>query len=977
MTKILKSIKHSNMSNISLPLWVAMFCYSTVVGLLFQKLLLPAIPSLHAGHGLMSNDAIYFHHVAEAMAAHIQDFGWSWDAIWSDRPGARGNVTLLAILYALFGPDPSLILPINAAFHATSGMLLYLIVQLLYPGRVGQIAGVVAALLFVTFPSGINWYAQVHKDGYAIAGTLLVLYAWLRFMDQRVDKKSVGWFVLGSLIGITLIVFVRPYNMMFLALATGVWLFAATVFSLFRRQWKKEWKYLLSLALMWGFFASIAMAVITNASDVSNGYAHWTGTQSSQSSQVCSEWTWESSDVLPGGIEKFIEKAARTRAGLICASYDAASTLDRDQLPNSVAGAIAYMPRALEIALLAPFPDTWLPPTSMARLVGSLEILVWYILIPGFLLALYKMRSDGMLFCLVFALCYLAVYGFTIGNLGTLHRIRFPFLFIFMSVGVLGWVYALSGSDFVRRRIIPLFSRRPVVHVHAESLLSEEEKVEKHHETGVLRKKAVGGGILVSLITVLSFVGFFFRDVMMANTYGFGSQIDAFFIAMLIPMFFVNVFGQSFGATSVSVYMQERQRSEQNGSEVARYLAYKVTMSLLITCVLLALVAPVVVSLLGWNFTAKTLELTRYLLYGALPLLLFSGLVILGNSILSARMNFSAPAWSQAVVPVSAIVFLWLAGEQLGIAAVLLGMIVGQLVNLGLVQFYLNREQLSIMPKRDCGAVTISNDNRKQFFSLVLASLFLQLSLLVDNGMAASLQEGSVAALSLGSKVIFFVTGVIGTGISMALLPYFVSFVVKRDLVSANRELSLLVSAATLLGILVSLIVYYLSAPMMYFLFAEGQVDVQDIDTVIRVIHMGILQVPFFACQLILIKYATASHDNRAILVAAVVGMIINIVLNYVLMQRMGVGGIAVATTLSMFCSASILLWMVHRQGNMSWVDVLFSGLVWILFLTMMLCIHFQSYSGVVVSVIAMLLAILMLNTEKSKRAQRLGCCES
>jgi len=67
----------------------------------------------------------------------------------------------------------------------------------------------------------------------------------------------------------------------------------------------------------------------------------------------------------------------------------------------------------------------------------------------------------------------------------------------------------------------------------------------------------------------------------------------------------------------------------------------------------------------------------------------------------------------------------------------------------------------------------------------------------------------------------------------------------------------------------------------------------------------------------------------------------------------------------------------VHRQGNMSWVDVLFSGLVWILFLTMMLCIHFQSYSGVVVSVIAMLLAILMLNTEKSKRAQRLGCCES
>ena len=123
---------------------------------------------------------------------------------------------------------------------------------------------------------------------------------------------------------------------------------------------------------------------------------------------------------------------------------------------------------------------------------------------------------------------------------------------------------------------------------------------------------------------------------------------------------------------------------------------------------------------------------------------------------------------------------------------------------------------------------------------------------------------------------------------------------------------------------------------------------------------------PFFACQLILIKYATASHDNRSILVSAVVGTVVNIALNYILMQRMGVSGIAAATTLSMFCSAAVLLWMVHRQGNMSWLDVLLSGLVWILFLTMMLCIHFQSYSGVVVSVIAMLLASFILNFEKA-----------
>ncbi|MDT8376826.1 MAG: lipid II flippase MurJ, partial [Mariprofundaceae bacterium] len=446
---------------------------------------------------------------------------------------------------------------------------------------------------------------------------------------------------------------------------------------------------------------------------------------------------------------------------------------------------------------------------------------------------------------------------------------------------------------------------------------------------------------------------------------------DAFFVAMLLPMFMVNVFGQSFGSTSVSVYMRARLQGEQHGASVVRHLAYVVTLSLLLLSIFLALFAPVIIPLLGWNFAADTIDLSRYLLYGALPLLLFSGMVVLGNAILSARMHFSVPAWSQAVVPLFAIGALFVAGKQLGVAAVLIGMVLGQLANLILVQLYLRRDGLSVLPKRGDDSTALPEGSKRQFMTLVLAAIFLQLSLLIDNGMASSLDIGSVASLGLGYKVIFFVTGIIGAGISMVLLPYFVSFIVKRDLVSANRELSMLMSLATLLGIITSLMVYYVAPPVMHLLFAGGRVDVEDVDTVVRVIRMGILQVPFFACQLILMKYATAMHDNRSILLSSVIGMIVNVALNYILMQRMGVSGIAAATTLSMFCSAALLLWMIHRQKNMSWLDVLLSGLVWILFLTMMLCIHFHSYSGVVVSVIAMLMGTFILNYEKASLSRQ------
>ena len=51
----------SNKMFIPKALWILYFCFTTISALTFQKLLLPLVPSLHAGHGLLTNDAINFH----------------------------------------------------------------------------------------------------------------------------------------------------------------------------------------------------------------------------------------------------------------------------------------------------------------------------------------------------------------------------------------------------------------------------------------------------------------------------------------------------------------------------------------------------------------------------------------------------------------------------------------------------------------------------------------------------------------------------------------------------------------------------------------------------------------------------------------------------------------------------------------------------------------------------------------------------
>jgi peptidoglycan biosynthesis protein MviN/MurJ (putative lipid II flippase) len=123
-------------------------------------------------------------------------------------------------------------------------------------------------------------------------------------------------------------------------------------------------------------------------------------------------------------------------------------------------------------------------------------------------------------------------------------------------------------------------------------------------------------------------------------------------------------------------------------------------------------------------------------------------------------------------------------------------------------------------------------------------------------------------------------------------------------------------------------------------------------------VQFGIIQLPFFACNVLLLKFAAASRHNGLIFLASIAGLCLNVLLNFILMKHMGVAGIALATTLSMMASAALLLilafWLRHIDG----VDLIVIVLGWLLFLTLVLCLHYQSYPGVAVTVLAMLFLV-------------------
>ena len=191
-------------------LWLSYFGYAVLVAGLVQLVVLPYIfPGIHDGHGLLvEGDWVRHHQVTADLARRIHEEGWS---TWEFRPGGEHALNgINSAVYALTVPEPWTLIPLQAALHATSTLLLVYILRL-FVSSWG--VAVVGALSFLLFPSSLITFAQISKDAYSICGGFVFLYGWLllaRWPERSSWRRMIGIVAL-IMGGATLTWTTRPY----------------------------------------------------------------------------------------------------------------------------------------------------------------------------------------------------------------------------------------------------------------------------------------------------------------------------------------------------------------------------------------------------------------------------------------------------------------------------------------------------------------------------------------------------------------------------------------------------------------------------------------------------------------------------------------------------------------------------------------------------------------------------------------------
>ena len=166
---------------------------------------------------------------------------------------------------------------------------------------------------------------------------------------------------------------------------------------------------------------------------------------------------WEPTDWMPKVLDRKFATLAGIRKAYLGIGKNARSEIDKGVKFKNSLELLSYLPRAAQIVFLAPFPPDWFAEGStkantMMRRISMLEMLATYLALAALPFAFWRWRRRVELWvAAAFCSSVMLVYAVSIPNVGTLYRVRYGYLMVFITIGILAG--SALWQDLRRNRV--------------------------------------------------------------------------------------------------------------------------------------------------------------------------------------------------------------------------------------------------------------------------------------------------------------------------------------------------------------------------------------------------------------------------------------------------------------------------------------------------------------------------------------------
>ena len=404
--------------------------------------------------------------------------------------------------------------------------------------------------------------------------------------------------------------------------------------------------------------------------------------------------------------------------------------------------------------------------------------------------------------------------------------------------------------------------------------------------SNIFKNATITNVIIVGITTLIVSSFGFFKEIVVANTFGLSELLDTFYIAILVPSFISGVFLGSFNSVFIPNYVSELKTGKSIGAFQSTSFLMTILVSLLFL-IIAFLFTDVYLETFFKGHTQQYYDLIKVQFYYVAPCILFWGFSSLINGILTIDNEFTFSSLNTVFTPISIIFCLVFFKEQLGTIVLAFGTLVGSFLSFLFILTVAIKRNIIHLHKPDFKSVNIKI-LFKQLPAKLSSSLLSGINPLVDQYFSAQLIIGSIAALNYGIKIPAFGISIIGAALGNVLLPYF-----SKNAIDNRQETFKKVTKILKYLIIVSSIVVvigiFLSAPIISILFERNAFTSSDTVIVSKIQQMYLLQIPSYVTGLVMVKFLTSINKNNFMVLASIINLLLNVVLNYMFIKSMGV----------------------------------------------------------------------------------------
>lgn len=428
------------------------------------------------------------------------------------------------------------------------------------------------------------------------------------------------------------------------------------------------------------------------------------------------------------------------------------------------------------------------------------------------------------------------------------------------------------------------------------------------------RKSLVGAASLVALALVLSRILGYGREVLLAAKFGASNITDAYLVAQEIPGAIYHTVSISMVLAFIPVY---REVVQKRGAEAAWRLVNSV---LNVTVLLFAglwlvgeLAAPLYIPLLAPGFTKQALALTISLTRAMLPLLIIVAVTGLTAAVLNANRRFGPPAFfglASNLVVVGTLVIASRPEHIYWVAyAVVAGGLLGALIQVLSMPRVGYRYQL---------AFDVRDPALRRVWTLLVpvmvATSVIQVQTFAARFVASHLEEGTISFLNYASRVSALPFTVIGLAVTTVIFPTLAEHGaagritdLRETLKSGMRTLAFLLTPMAV-GVLV------FADPITRLMFERGAFTADDTRMTAYALQFFSLGILFVGWVDMLNRAFYALQDSITPMLMATVMIGLNIALNFLLVDVMGHGGLALSASVAPLVGCLLLLWRLRPR---------------------------------------------------------------